>query len=120
MLAAGRKVPDLSGKGNDLTVVTVPGTAAGALTTSAEHHPDQPGHASLKFLGGRNSLHGSYLTTAAKAPLNRDTFPRGYTIETFVMLPLDWHAGNNGNASILSRRGSAGAAGKHGKNHRPR
>ncbi|MFI2304496.1 LamG-like jellyroll fold domain-containing protein [Actinacidiphila glaucinigra] len=33
--------------------------------------------------------------------------------------PLDWDAGRNGNASILSRRGSAGAAGKHGKNTDP-
>jgi len=118
-LTAGRTVPDLSRKGNDLTVVTVPGTAADALTLSADHHPDQPGHSSLTFAGGRNPVHGSYLATAAKAPLNRDTFANGYTIETFVMLPLDWDAGNNGNASILSRRGSAGAAGKHGKNTDP-
>lgn len=119
LLSAGQRVPDLSGKGNDLTVVSVPGTAADALTTSADHHPDQPGHASLKFVGGRNPVHGSYLTTGAKAPLNRETFTNGYTIETFVMLPLDWDAGNNGNASIFSRRGSAGAAGKHGKNTDP-
>lgn len=115
-LVAGQRVSDLSGSGNDLTIVTYPGSAAGTLTTSDEHHPDQPGHASLKFLGGRNPVHGSYLTTAATAPLNRDTFPNGYTIETFVMLPLDWDASNNGNASILSRRGAAGAAGKHGLN----
>ncbi|MFF4557685.1 LamG-like jellyroll fold domain-containing protein [Streptomyces sp. NPDC001422] len=34
-------------------------------------------------------------------------------------VPLDWDGGRNGNASILSRRGSAGAAGKHGKNTDP-
>jgi hypothetical protein len=118
-LAAGMRVPDLSGTGNDLTVVSLPGSAADALTTSADYHPDQPGHASLKFVGGRNPVHGSYLTTVAKAPLNNETFTNGYTIETFVMLPLDWDAGNNGNASILSRRGSAGAAGKHGENTDP-
>lgn len=118
-LTAGQTVADLSGEGNDLMVVSVPGTAADALTTSADHHPDQPGHASLKFVGGRNPVHGSYLTTTAKAPLNREKFTNGYTIETFVMLPLDWDAGSNGNASILSRRGSAGAADKHGKNTDP-
>ncbi|QXE34588.1 Tat pathway signal sequence domain protein [Streptomyces sp. GMY02] len=118
-LTVGQTVRDLSGKGNDLTVVTVPGTAADALTWSDDHHPDQPGHASLKFAGGRNPVHGTYLTTGAKAPLNRETFSAGYTIETFVMLPLDWDSGKNGNASILSRRGSAGAAGKHGKNTDP-
>jgi hypothetical protein len=115
-LAAGQTIRDLSGKGNDLTVATVSGTAADALTWSADHHPDQPGHASLKFVGGRNPVHGSYLTTGATAPLNTETFRSGYTIETFVMMPLDWDAGNNGWAAILSRRGSAGAAGKHGKN----
>ncbi|MFF3468475.1 LamG-like jellyroll fold domain-containing protein [Streptomyces sp. NPDC002619] len=118
-LTAGQTVRDLSGKGNDLTVATLPGTAADALTWSADHHPDQPGHASLKFVGGRNPLHGTYLTTGEKAPLNAETFKSGYTIETFVMMPLDWDAGKNGWASILSRRGSAGAAGKHGKNTDP-
>ncbi len=118
-LRAGQLVRDLSGRGNDLTVVSLPGAAADALTVSAEHHPDQPGHASLKFVGGRNPVHGSYLTTGPNAPLNKETFTDGYTIETFVMLPLDWDAGANGNASILSRRGSAGAAGKHGKNTDP-
>ncbi|MEU1596590.1 LamG-like jellyroll fold domain-containing protein [Streptomyces sp. NPDC005708] len=118
-LTAGQTIHDLSGKGNDLTVVTLPGTAADALTWSADHHPDQPAHASLKFVGGRNPLHGTYLTTGEKAPLNAETFKSGYTIETFVMMPLDWDAGKNGWASILSRRGSAGDAGKHGKNTDP-
>ncbi|MEU9155125.1 LamG-like jellyroll fold domain-containing protein [Streptomyces sp. NPDC048417] len=118
-LTAGQTVPDLSGQGNDLTVVTLPGTPASALTWSDDHHPDQPAHASLTFAGGRNPLHGSYLTTGAKAPLNTETFTSGYTIETFVRMPLDWDAGRNGWASILSRRGSAGDAGKHGKNTDP-
>lgn len=118
-LSEGQTIPDLSGKGNDLTVVTVPGTAADALTWSDDHHPDQPGHASLTFVGGRNPVHGAYLTTGANAPLNAETFTSGYTIETFVMMPLDWDAGRNGWAAILSRRGSAGAAGKHGRNTDP-
>src|SRR5262249_37174421 len=115
-LTAGQTIRDLSGKGNDLTVVAVPGTAADSLTWSDDHHPDQPGHASLKFVGGRNPVHGAYLTTAAKAPLNAETFSTGYTIETFVMMPLDWDATNNGNASVLSRMGASGDAGKQGKN----
>ncbi|MFJ4849420.1 MULTISPECIES: LamG-like jellyroll fold domain-containing protein [unclassified Streptomyces] len=118
-LTAGQTIRDLSGKGNDLTVVTLPGTADGALTWSADHHPDQPAHASLKFTGGRNPVNGSYLTTGPKAPLNSETFRSGYTIESFVMMPLDWDSGRNGNASFLSRRGASGAAGKHGKNTDP-
>ncbi|MFB7778794.1 LamG-like jellyroll fold domain-containing protein [Streptomyces bauhiniae] len=118
-LTTGQRIRDLSGKGNDLTVVSLPGSATDALTWSADHHPDQPGHASLRFTGGRNPVQGAYLTTGAAAPLNSETFRTGYTIETFVRMPLDWDAGKNGNASFLSRRGSAGAAGKHGKNTDP-
>ncbi|GAB3576314.1 LamG domain-containing protein [Amycolatopsis endophytica] len=113
-------VRDLSGRGNDLTLVTVPGSAADALTWSDDHHPDQPGHASLRFAGGKNPLHGAYLTTGARAPLNAETFPRGYTIEAFVKMPLDWDATNNGWMAALSRWGEAGKAGKHDRNTDPR
>ena len=112
-------VRDLSGHGNDLSLATVPGTAADALTWSDDHHPDQPAHASLRFVGGKNPLHGGYLTTAAAAALNAETFNRGYTIEAFLKFPLDWDATNNGWMSALSRRGAAGQAGKSGRNTDP-
>ncbi|GAA5022416.1 hypothetical protein GCM10023335_54320 [Streptomyces siamensis] len=43
-------VRDLSGRGNDLSLVAVNG---GSLTWSADHHPDQPGHGSLEFQAER-------------------------------------------------------------------
>jgi hypothetical protein len=116
---SSQTVRDLSGHGNDLSPAVVPGSAADALTWTDDHHPDQPGHAALRFVGGKNPLHGAYLTTAVSAALNRETFPRGFTIEAFVKFPLDWDAGNNGWMSVLGRRGSAGQAGKHGKNTDP-
>jgi hypothetical protein len=116
---AAQTVRDLSGHGNDLTLANVPGSAADALTWSDDHHPDQPGHGSLRLTGGRNPLHGAYLTTAAAAALNSATLTQGYTIEAFVKFPLDWDAGNNGWMSVLSRRGAAGQAGKHGRNTDP-
>ncbi len=63
-------VPDLSGHGNDLSVlVTVPGSPANALTWSSDFHPDQPGHGSLYFDGQQSpSLQGAYLTTGAERP----------------------------------------------------
>jgi hypothetical protein len=118
-VTAGQTFRDLSGHGNDLTVATVPGTTADALTFSADHHPDQPAHASLSFVGGKNPLHGSYLTTGAQAPLNSETFARGYTIEAFINIPLDWDATNNAWMAVLSRFGEAGKAGKHGRNTDP-
>lgn len=113
-------VRDLSGRGNDLAPQSVAGTAADALVRTDDHHPDQPGHASLRFTGGKNPLHGAYLTTGPRAPLNTETFKAGYTIETFVKIPRDWDGGNNGNMPVLVRRGAAGAAGKHGKNTDPK
>ncbi|GIH16903.1 LamG-like jellyroll fold domain-containing protein [Rugosimonospora africana] len=90
-----------------------------ALTWSDDHHPDQPGHASLSFAGAKNPLHGTYLTTAAKAALNAETFGRGYTVEAFVKFPLDWSSSNNAWSAVLSRWGEAGQAGKSGRNTDP-
>lgn len=106
------RIPDLSGHGNDLTREPVPGSPADALRWSAGHHPDQPGHGSLYFDGGKPPLHGAYLRTAKDAPLNSKTFRSGYTIEAFFRLPADWDAGHHAWGSILSRRGTLGAARK--------
>ena len=116
---ASQTVRDLSGHGNDLTaLVTVPGSA-NPLTWSDQHHPDQPGHGSLYFDGGQNPLHGAYLTTGPNAPLNTETFKSGFTIETFVNIPLDWDSSNNSWMSVLSRWGESGQAGKTGQNTDP-
>ncbi|MFF3458304.1 LamG-like jellyroll fold domain-containing protein [Streptomyces sp. NPDC002730] len=108
------RVPDLSGHRNDLTRETVPGSPADALRWSDSHHPDQPGHGSLYFDGGKPPLHGAYLRTAKDAPLNAKTFRSGYTVEAFLKLPADWDAGHHAWGSILSRRGTLGAAGRTG------
>src|SRR6202008_913876 len=114
-VTSSQTIPDLSGRGNDLTtLVTVPGSASNVLTWSEDHHPDQPGHGSLHFSGGQNPWHGPYLTTAANAPLNTETFTRGFTFEVFVKIPLDWDSNNNSWMSVLSRGGDSGQAGKHG------
>ncbi|MBV9447134.1 MAG: metallophosphoesterase [Streptosporangiaceae bacterium] len=112
---SSQTIPDLSGNGNDLTtLVTVPGNASDTLRWSGDYHPDQPGHGSLYFDGGQNPLRGGYLTTAAKAPLNTQTFAAGYTFEVFVKIPLDWTSNDNSWMAVLSRWGEAGQAGKTG------
>ena len=116
---SGQRVRDRSGRGNDLTLASVPGSQADTLTWSTDHHPDQPGHASLRFDGGRKPLRGAYLTTAADATLNTTTFTRGYTVEAFVQMSTDWKADDNGWAALLTRRGAAGKAGKSGGNTDP-
>jgi hypothetical protein len=111
-VTSAQTIADLSGHGNDLTLATVPGSASNALTWSSEHHPDQPGQASLYFNGGQNPLHGAYLTTGRGAALNKETFASGYTLEAFVKLPLDWDGSKNGWSALLSRYGEASQAGK--------
>lgn len=107
--AVGGTVRDLSGRGNDLTLVTVGG---GKLTWSSDHHPDQPGHGSLEFQGYKSPLRGAYLKTVDGAPLNSATFRDGYTIEAFYRLPADWDPDHNAWSGIVSRTGTGGAAGK--------
>jgi 3',5'-cyclic AMP phosphodiesterase CpdA len=117
----GQSVPDLSGHGNDLSVlVTVPGSPAGSLTWSSDFHPDQPGHGSLYFDGQQSpSLQGAYLTTAQSAPLNTETFARGYTFEVFVKVPTDWNSNSNSWMAAVSRWGESGQAGKSAGNTDP-
>jgi hypothetical protein len=109
-------VRDLTGRGNDLTKVALPGADPSALAWSDEHHPDQPGHASLYFGGDKDSggPHGAYLRTADHAPLNAATFSRGYTVEAFFKVPADWNPDRNQWAALLSRWGMSGEAGKNG------
>ncbi|EDY55787.1 MULTISPECIES: LamG-like jellyroll fold domain-containing protein [Streptomyces] len=109
--AVSGTVRDLSGRGNDLTVVSVGG---GSLGWSADHHPDQPGHGSLEFQGYKSPLKGAYLQTVDKAPINSAVFKDGYTIEVFYRMPADWDPDHNAWAGLVSRRGTGGAAGKTG------
>lgn len=106
-------VPDLSGRGNDLTRVTMPGSPPNAAAYSAEHHPAQPGHGSLLFGGSKNPPRGAYLRTGDDAPLNRETFERGYTVEAFVELPADCCRANAW-MGLLSRMGAGADAGRTG------
>ncbi|MFE9448413.1 LamG-like jellyroll fold domain-containing protein [Streptomyces sp. NPDC006739] len=108
---SGGTVRDRSGRGNDLTVVSVGG---GSLGWSADHHPDQPGHGSLEFQGYKSPLTGAYLQTVDKAPLNSAEFRDGYTIEAFYRMPADWDPDHNAWSGLVSRRGTGGAAGKTG------
>ncbi|MET8168026.1 LamG-like jellyroll fold domain-containing protein [Streptomyces sp. NPDC005329] len=109
--AVGGTVRDLSGRGNDLTLVTVGG---GALNWSSDHHPDQPGHGSLEFQGYKSPLKGAYLRTVDGAPLNSATFRNGYTIEAFYRLPADWDPSHHAWSGLVSRTGTGGAAGRTG------
>ncbi|MEU8262718.1 LamG-like jellyroll fold domain-containing protein [Micromonospora sp. NPDC048999] len=110
----GAQIADLSGRGNHLTRVTLPGSDQTAMRSSGEHHPDQPAHASLFLDGRKKPARGAYLQTVDKAPLNAMTFRSGYTIEAFIKLPSDVRATNHAWMSVLGRMGSGQNAGKTG------
>ncbi|MGX7669658.1 LamG-like jellyroll fold domain-containing protein [Plantactinospora sp. DSM 117369] len=114
----GFRVEDLSGRGNHLTRLSLPGSPPEALRWSAEHHDDQPAHASLffsgGFSGGRQPAQGGYLRTVDSAPLNAATFAQGYTVEAFVKLPADVRESGSDGMGILSRFGAGRDAGKTG------
>ena len=119
-VTASQTIKDWTGNGNDFsTLVTVPGSADNVLTWSNTYHPDQPGHGSLSFTGGQNPLRGAYLTTGPNAPLNTEVFAKGFTIETFVNIPLSWNSDDNSWMAVLSRWGESGQAGKSGGNTDP-
>jgi hypothetical protein len=89
---------DLSGNGNDLKQI-------GTLDVTAEHHDNQPGHGSLYF--GK----AGHLSTVDNAPVNGQTFKRGYTIETFIKLPKDF---NHAWCGLFTKLAPGSAAGKTG------
>jgi hypothetical protein len=110
----GATIADASGNGNDLSVVRLDGSDPSALVWSADHHADQPSHASLVIGGGGSPARGAYLRTADNAPLNRMQFERGYTIEAFVKIPEAFNAGGHNWMGIYSWMGKSADAGKTG------
>ena len=118
--AAGAAVPtgatitDASGNGNDLSVVRLDGSAPSALTWTADHHADQPSHASLVIDGGGSPARGAYLRTSDTAPLNSMKFERGYTIEAFMKIPGAFDAGGHNWMGLYSWMGKSADAGKTG------
>ncbi|MFE2948361.1 LamG-like jellyroll fold domain-containing protein, partial [Embleya sp. NPDC059267] len=118
-IPGGRRFPDLSGRGNDLTLVSAPGAAPGSVSWSHQFHPDQPGHGSIRLAGGKSPLRGGHLQTANNAPLNTATFRSGYTIEAFFKLPADWDGGRDAWSALLSRWGMSGEARKQGDPQEP-
>ncbi|WP_371403587.1 Tat pathway signal sequence domain protein [Kribbella sp. NBC_00662] len=103
------QVIDQSGKGNHLIRKQLSGDAP---TASTEFHPDQPGHASWLFPGGKDPARGGYLQTVDDAPLNAMTFRGGYTIEAFVKLADDGQ--DHSWEGLFTRLGTGRDAGKTG------
>jgi|GEM_PF-1341450 len=106
-------LPDASGNGNDLTPVTLAGStgAQAAVSVNDDHDPQAPSAHSLQFSGTKGQHRGTYLTTAANAPLNTNQFTHGYTIEAYVKLPANC-CGSNAWMALLGQMGTGADLGR--------
>lgn len=104
---------DLSGSGNDLRLVTLPGGDRRSVLLSDDDDPDQPGSGSLRLVGGVRDG-GAYLRTVEGAPIDDLTFADGYTVEAYVRLPEGCCEGDRAWSGLLGRGASGVSAGKSG------
>lgn len=106
----GSTIQDIAG-GNTFTRTalnqgTVTGASEGDVTWSTDHHPFSANAGSVCFANAKKSTNtASYFETAANAALNGETFPNGYTIETFVKFSNDFTVAENAWMEWLSRDG---------------
>lgn len=101
---------DISGHGNDMVAKSSGGTAQ----LSDDHSPDSASTASINFQpvsqGDPTATQDvdqhrfSYFETKPDAPLNNETFDRGYTYETFVKIDPKFGEANHWMA-FLARQG---------------
>lgn len=109
----GTAVRDIAA-GNDMTRVAL--DADGANGAQVEDVRRSDDHAFLSSDPGsicfdntkKNPARISYLRTAAGAPVNAQTFPNGYTIESFVKIDDSWTPGGNAWMGALTRDGRRG------------
>jgi hypothetical protein len=109
-VAVGSGVEDVAGD-NDLRRVPldsdgIAGAQLGDVTHVADHPFLSADSGAMCFDNTTKSpMRLSYLSTAAAAPVNFETFARGYTIETFVKIDADWTSGANAWMGALTRDG---------------
>lgn len=99
-------VQDASGNGNDLSLVTLPNTAA---SERAEFVDLGEGLGAVRFNGTRNGesgdIAGQYFTTASDAPINSMEFLDGYTVEVSFKVPGGYAPDVNRWMGMLAKTG---------------
>lgn len=92
-------VKDTSGNGNDLRMNLYEDRQITQNTSGykwedyisfSQDSATESGKGSLKFDGDNENFIGADLVTVDSAPINKDEFRNGYTIEFLYQLPLDW------------------------------
>ncbi|MDU0479828.1 metallophosphoesterase [Staphylococcus chromogenes] len=81
---------DVTGNGNDMTQKSTGGTA----TFSDDHAADSALPNSIDFDPAAKHMF-TYFETDEKAPINNETFSKGYTYETFIKIDKDFGEANH-------------------------
>lgn len=99
-------IKDVSGNGNDLSLVTLPNTAE---SERAEFVDLGNGLGAVRFNGTRvgesGSIAGQYFTTADDAPINSLEFLDGYTVEVSFKVPATYDPDVNRWMGMLAKTG---------------
>lgn len=113
---------DLSGSGNLLESVAVrQGPDAAAQEPEAEASlplswADGCGDKGGLVFRNDDAPFGCYFRTAADAPINRERFEQGYTIEAIVHLPRPFREEKHSWMGVLTRQGRGADIGRQGEN----
>ncbi len=97
---------DLSGNGNDLTMRTFGLNYKKTASFSTE---SIDGEAGSIFFNGNSLLGGIDFVTVDSAPINKNNFASGYTIEILYKMPEDWSVADRWQ-SILARLAPSSSA----------
>ncbi len=113
---------DMSGNGNlieSVAVLHLQHESQGQTKTSLPlSWPDSAeGTEGLSFYNDRNlSGRGCYFQTVKNAPINRERFEQGYTIEAIVRLPRPFQEDKHSWMGVLTRQGRGADMGRKGEN----
>lgn len=100
VVAEGQVVPDVAGE-NDMHRVSIadslsPTAEVGDVVVTHDVHPGSSDGAAVCFLNSDKIANRySYLSTGPDAPVNAETFPNGYTIETFMQISEEFTEDKN-------------------------
>ncbi|UNK18902.1 metallophosphoesterase [Paenibacillus sp. N3/727] len=105
-------VRDLTNQGNDLYRKDAGNASPEDLIWYKGNSQNPQSRSGIRFFGDKTQEKGSYLQTSDNAPLNKQNFENGYTVEAIVKLSPDFQSDKHSWMGILGRLGTGKDAGK--------
>ncbi|MCE5171867.1 metallophosphoesterase [Paenibacillus profundus] len=110
-------IEDVSGSGNLIESVVVHHESKGQTCLPLSWTNSAHGEEGLVFYNDRiRSARGCYFQTVKDAPINRERFEQGYTIEAIVRLPQPFHEDRHSWMGVMTRQGRGADIGRKGEN----